>query len=181
MLDMSQAQNKGELLWCWYLTLPSHLTSGARDVARLAAASEQSKSSENSMQSRKQHDTLTHCMQCDEAQPSCRNCAKSKRECLGYDPIFKQQAGPTNIKPAPSPTTLSAHLSTTPPIKPNAYQAYPGTTGTFVPRGPDSLYPYQNHLEPAPQGHESSSPDMAHAQSSPGTKLQPIRRGETSQ
>lgn len=25
--------------------------------------------------------------QCDEAQPACRNCAKSKRECLGYDPI----------------------------------------------------------------------------------------------
>ena len=27
--------------------------------------------------------------QCDEAHPSCRNCSKSRRECLGYDPIFK--------------------------------------------------------------------------------------------
>ncbi|PKS06690.1 hypothetical protein jhhlp_006764 [Lomentospora prolificans] len=30
---------------------------------------------------------------CDETHPTCNNCRKSKRECLGYDPIFKQQQG----------------------------------------------------------------------------------------
>ncbi|EGY16652.1 negative acting factor [Verticillium dahliae VdLs.17] len=37
---------------------------------------------------------------CDEAQPTCNNCKKSKRDCAGYDPIFKQQPGPSNIQPA---------------------------------------------------------------------------------
>ncbi|ATY60705.1 C6 finger domain [Cordyceps militaris] len=43
---------------------------------------------------------------CDEAHPTCNNCKKSKRECLGYDPIFRQQpaAQPGSIQPAPSPT-----------------------------------------------------------------------------
>ncbi|QIX01839.1 hypothetical protein AMS68_007356 [Peltaster fructicola] len=40
-------------------------------------------------------------IKCDERQPGCRNCEKSKRECLGYDPIFKQQSGPAPIQPAP--------------------------------------------------------------------------------
>lgn len=33
-------------------------------------------------------------IQCDETHPTCNNCKKSKRECLGYDPIFKQQQSP---------------------------------------------------------------------------------------
>lgn len=41
-------------------------------------------------------------IKCDEAHPSCKNCAKSKRDCLGYDPIFKAQPGPAAIQPAPS-------------------------------------------------------------------------------
>ncbi|KJR88165.1 uncharacterized protein SPSK_07883 [Sporothrix schenckii 1099-18] len=28
---------------------------------------------------------------CDETHPTCNNCKKSKRDCAGYDPIFKQQ------------------------------------------------------------------------------------------
>ncbi|KAI0160854.1 hypothetical protein GGR52DRAFT_576272 [Hypoxylon sp. FL1284] len=41
---------------------------------------------------------------CDEQHPICKNCQKSKRECLGYDPIFKnqQQQHQTNIRPAPN-------------------------------------------------------------------------------
>lgn len=41
-------------------------------------------------------------IKCDEAHPTCKNCGKSKRECLGYDPIFKPQPGPAAIQPAPS-------------------------------------------------------------------------------
>lgn len=47
--------------------------------------------------------------QCDEAHPTCKNCAKSKRDCLGYDPIFKAQPGPAAIQPAPS-TGLAPRL-----------------------------------------------------------------------
>ncbi|OJJ02682.1 hypothetical protein ASPVEDRAFT_132934 [Aspergillus versicolor CBS 583.65] len=39
---------------------------------------------------------------CDEGHPVCRNCVKSKRECLGYDPVFKQPT-PSAIQPAPNP------------------------------------------------------------------------------
>ncbi|TVY68682.1 putative transcriptional regulatory protein [Lachnellula suecica] len=45
-------------------------------------------------------------IKCDEAHPACRNCQKSKRECLGYDPIFKPQPGPANIQPSPSSAPL---------------------------------------------------------------------------
>ncbi|KAM3073056.1 hypothetical protein ACMFMG_008773 [Clarireedia jacksonii] len=45
---------------------------------------------------------------CDEQHPACRNCQKSKRECLGYDPIFKQQPGPAAIQPAPSSAPAQA-------------------------------------------------------------------------
>ncbi|CZT16634.1 uncharacterized protein RCC_02469 [Ramularia collo-cygni] len=41
-------------------------------------------------------------IKCDEGHPTCRNCQKSKRECLGYDPIFKQTPiQPANIQPLP--------------------------------------------------------------------------------
>ncbi|KAH7039601.1 uncharacterized protein B0I36DRAFT_345 [Microdochium trichocladiopsis] len=59
-------------------------------------------------------------IKCDETHPTCKNCQKSKRECLGYDPIFKQQQQhpPTNIQPAPnhpagsSSSTATHNLST---------------------------------------------------------------------
>jgi len=51
--------------------------------------------------------------QCDEQHPACRNCQKSKRECLGYDPIFKTQPGPAAIQPAPSSAPSQGPLSAT--------------------------------------------------------------------
>ncbi|KAI8962988.1 hypothetical protein F5Y11DRAFT_347014 [Daldinia sp. FL1419] len=55
---------------------------------------------------------------CDEQHPVCKNCQKSKRECLGYDPIFKnqQQQHHTNIRPAPN--NSSASSSTVPSSRP---------------------------------------------------------------
>ncbi|KAK2791150.1 hypothetical protein FQN52_005106 [Onygenales sp. PD_12] len=41
-------------------------------------------------------------IKCDERHPVCRNCEKSKRECLGYDPVFRQQPGPAVLQPAAS-------------------------------------------------------------------------------
>ncbi|KAK2606152.1 hypothetical protein QQS21_003435 [Conoideocrella luteorostrata] len=50
---------------------------------------------------------------CDETHPTCNNCKKSKRDCLGYDPIFRQQPGAqlnSQIQPAPTsqPTVPSS-------------------------------------------------------------------------
>lgn len=89
-------------------------------------------------------------MQCDEAHPTCNNCKKSKRDCLGYDPIFKQQ-GPTAIQPAPNtqppsvpPTTLASTPNVPyqpqPPVVPSSYPApaplpsnvYPAATAASV-------------------------------------------------
>ncbi|EMD00910.1 hypothetical protein BAUCODRAFT_118634 [Baudoinia panamericana UAMH 10762] len=60
-------------------------------------------------------------IKCDESQPTCRNCTKSKRDCLGYDPIFKQQTSPAPIQPAPASTTATAASSATLPLPPNPY------------------------------------------------------------
>ncbi|KAL1860310.1 hypothetical protein VTK73DRAFT_7416 [Phialemonium thermophilum] len=73
-------------------------------------------------------------IKCDETHPTCNNCKKSKRECLGYDPIFKQQQGPPAIQPAPNSQTspsnslisppsvpASAALPFQPPIVPSSY------------------------------------------------------------
>ncbi|KAK8062471.1 hypothetical protein PG997_014568 [Apiospora hydei] len=64
------------------------------------------------------------CVQCDEQHPVCKNCQKSKRDCMGYDPIFKQQQQqqhPTSIQPAPNnhPVPPSASVpSNGPPLPP---------------------------------------------------------------
>ncbi|RPA77905.1 hypothetical protein BJ508DRAFT_163139 [Ascobolus immersus RN42] len=42
-------------------------------------------------------------IKCDEAHPTCNNCKKSKRECMGYDPVFKTTPGPVALQPAPTP------------------------------------------------------------------------------
>ncbi|KAI1467668.1 uncharacterized protein F4812DRAFT_471638 [Daldinia caldariorum] len=54
---------------------------------------------------------------CDEQHPICKNCQKSKRECLGYDPIFKnqQQQHHTNIRPAPNNSSASSSVSSSRP------------------------------------------------------------------
>lgn len=54
-------------------------------------------------------------IKCDEGHPTCKNCLKSKRDCMGYDPIFKSQpGGPTAIQPAPSGvSSMGSHYSQT--------------------------------------------------------------------
>lgn len=70
--------------------------------------------------------------QCDETHPTCNNCKKSKRECLGYDPIFRQQPGSqssSNIQPAPlsQPTTPSIP-SSVPSAIPSSLSSNPALT-----------------------------------------------------
>ncbi|KAM5525412.1 C6 finger domain-containing protein [Fusarium oxysporum f. sp. phaseoli] len=69
--------------------------------------------------------------QCDETHPTCNNCKKSKRECLGYDPIFRQQAGgqsSSNIQPAPSQRTPPTVPSSVPSTVPSAIAPNPALT-----------------------------------------------------
>ncbi|KAJ9143014.1 Transcriptional regulatory protein moc3 [Pleurostoma richardsiae] len=47
-------------------------------------------------------------IKCDETHPTCNNCKKSKRECLGYDPIFKQPQSQATIQPASSSQSATA-------------------------------------------------------------------------
>lgn len=77
----------------------------------------------------------------------CRNCQKSKRECLGYDPIFKQQSGPAQIQPAPNAAPASQ--------APNAPPA---------PAPPASAY----SQSPVPQGYAPAS-SAGYASAAPAT------------
>ncbi|KAM5380160.1 hypothetical protein ACJZ2D_003611 [Fusarium nematophilum] len=73
---------------------------------------------------------------CDETHPTCNNCKKSKRECLGYDPIFRQQPGgqsSSNIQPAPSnqrtsPAVTTAVPSSIPSSVPSSFAVNPALT-----------------------------------------------------
>jgi hypothetical protein len=110
----------------------------------------------------------------------CRNCQKSKRECLGYDPIFKQQSGPAQIQPAPNsastPHTTSASSAPAPPSS-STYSQSP------VPQGyaPASSSGYAT-AAPATSGEHQAGNfhaiDPALAQSDPGLQSnQPYNNG----
>lgn len=86
----------------------------------------------------------------------CRNCQKSKRECLGYDPIFKQQSGPPQIQPAPN-SVPAPHASNAPPTPappaPATYsqspvpQGYaPASSAGYAPAAPATSGSHQSEL-----------------------------------
>lgn len=60
----------------------------------------------------------------------CRNCVKSKRDCLGYDPVFRPSAStPSAIQPAPNnpPPSLVVNPQGPPaPVAPSYPTAPPG-------------------------------------------------------
>ncbi|KAH9823708.1 White-opaque regulator 1 [Teratosphaeria destructans] len=112
--------------------------------------------------------TKTGCMtcrkrriKCDEGQPTCRNCAKSKRECLGYEALFKQQsAGPAAIAAKPDPTPVQAPATPT-SLSTNLYinpHSYPTTGGAFVEYGAslDPALGMGDHSLDMTQNHHSS-------------------------
>ncbi|EFZ00539.1 Zn(2)-C6 fungal-type DNA-binding domain protein [Metarhizium robertsii ARSEF 23] len=73
---------------------------------------------------------------CDETHPTCNNCKKSKRECLGYDPIFRQQPGAqpnSHIQPAPtSQPVASSSVSPSVPAHSSAGIGHlPATTNPY--------------------------------------------------
>ncbi|KAK6076341.1 negative acting factor [Seiridium cupressi] len=80
----------------------AHERSSHHSAATAATATATATAIRRLRESRHRDPTQLH-DSCDEQHPVCKNCQKSKRECLGYDPIFKQQQQPsTNIQPAPT-------------------------------------------------------------------------------
>ncbi|KAJ5086661.1 hypothetical protein NUU61_007968 [Penicillium alfredii] len=72
-------------------------------------------------------------IKCDEGHPVCRNCVKSKRECLGYDPVFRPQASaPSAIQPAPNPPPSLVVNPQGPPPPPST-PSYPSAPPGYMP------------------------------------------------
>ncbi|KAL5363171.1 hypothetical protein BJX96DRAFT_113278 [Aspergillus floccosus] len=123
-------------------------------------------------------------IKCDEGHPVCRNCVKSKRECLGYDPVFKQQPTPSAIQPAPNPhpslvVNPQDPSATTPPTTTSSYPAappgyVPAVSQPFAPSESPSTstdqYNYGASIDPSLDGNQQSN--MASVQSA-AEALQP--------
>ncbi|KAG0649919.1 putative transcriptional regulatory [Hyphodiscus hymeniophilus] len=118
-------------------------------------------------------------IKCDEHHPACRNCQKSKRECMGYDPIFKSQPGPAAIQPAPSSAPSQGPLSATA----NPYGNQPQMLGGYsaaamnydpsLPAGVSSPgsgqhYDYASAIDPALTSGHTSAAGNQYMQSTPG-------------
>jgi hypothetical protein len=119
--------------------------------------------------------------QCDEAHPVCRNCQKSKRECLGYDPIFKQQPGPAQIQPAPN--SAPAPHSSTPAATPAApasttYSQSPVPQG-YAPASSAGYAPAASATSGAhaPENFNAIDPALAAPQGQPMHQGQPHYNG----
>ncbi|KAB8258249.1 hypothetical protein BDV32DRAFT_126074 [Aspergillus pseudonomiae] len=121
-------------------------------------------------------------IKCDEGHPVCRNCVKSKRECLGYDPVFKQQPTPSAIQPAPNPhpslvvNPQDPSTSSSTPTYPSAPPGYvPAVSQPFAPSESPSTsterYDYGAQIDPTLDGNNSSN--MASVQNAVEGGLQP--------
>ncbi|KAL4779731.1 C6 finger domain protein [Aspergillus varians] len=122
-------------------------------------------------------------IKCDEGHPVCRNCVKSKRECLGYDPVFKQPT-PSAIQPAPNlqpslvvnpqdPST-NCTVQSSYPTAPPGY--VPASSQPFAPSQSPSTsaerYDYNSSIDPS-LNQNNSPPNMANVQNVPDGGLQP--------
>ncbi|RAO65688.1 uncharacterized protein BHQ10_001700 [Talaromyces amestolkiae] len=76
---------------------------------------------------------------CDEGHPVCRNCVKSKRECLGYDPGFRPQPAPSDIRPASS--TPQPSLVVNPQENHTNNNPYPSAPPGYIPASAQPFAP----------------------------------------
>lgn len=135
---------------------------------------------------------------CDEAQPSCRNCSKSKRQCLGYDPVFKPQVPALSVQsvstqhlppssaaglpllssgtyPRPgSPGKTSSHTKSPPPSS-SSQMEYSGSTS-----GGPVMCPTFDAQGPAEDAHAEEQNAESRVQSVPPIPHTSTRRGTTS-
>ncbi|KAJ4296469.1 hypothetical protein N0V90_006514 [Kalmusia sp. IMI 367209] len=117
-------------------------------------------------------------IKCDEAHPVCRNCQKSKRECMGYDPIFKQQPGPAQIQPAPNSTPHQPAVSASSPpasasYSPQVPQGYaPAASAGYAPAASTASSTHSQH-----ENFNNSAIDPALAATDPAMNGQPSYNG----
>ncbi|PWW75696.1 hypothetical protein C7212DRAFT_344380 [Tuber magnatum] len=106
-------------------------------------------------------------IKCDEAHPTCKNCAKSKRDCLGYDPIFKAQPGPAAIQPAPSTggstpqSTASLYSFSYPVSNSLGGQGCAQTNSTAASSPTSEVYEYQPVIDPALEAPMMGNPPIS--------------------
>ncbi|OAA77972.1 hypothetical protein LEL_04795 [Akanthomyces lecanii RCEF 1005] len=105
---------------------------------------------------------------CDETHPTCNNCKKSKRDCLGYDPIFRQQpaAQSGSIQPAPSPTASLPSSNSPGSVVGNGRQlnSYAAQSSTLPTSYPSSSNPPITTASPTPNpAYHSTSVTTAHS------------------
>ncbi|KAL5396520.1 hypothetical protein PMIN02_003128 [Paraphaeosphaeria minitans] len=119
-------------------------------------------------------------IKCDEAHPVCRNCQKSKRECLGYDPIFKQQPGPANLQPAPNTTQHQPSVPATSPPASASSQYSPQVPQGYAPASTVGYAPAASTASSTPSHHDNfnnSAIDPALAATDPAMNGQPAYNG----
>ena len=116
--------------------------------------------------------------QCDEGHPACRNCQKSKRECLGYDPIFKPQPGPAQLQPASQQYPSMSHTPPTPypPPPPQGYS--PASYGAPVIESDAPTSASSNTIDPSLDGAAQEEDGLGNEPGDQGDRL--FRRGKIS-
>lgn len=115
----------------------------------------------------------------------CRNCVKSKRECLGYDPVFRPPpTAPSAIQPAPNPSPSLVVNPQEPPSYSGAPPGYvPAVSQSFAPslhsESPTTSTDYGTTVDPALEANTPSS-NMAGVQNTPEGTLQSALNPPTS-
>ncbi|PGH00481.1 hypothetical protein AJ80_09172 [Polytolypa hystricis UAMH7299] len=118
-------------------------------------------------------------IKCDERHPVCRNCEKSKRDCMGYDPVFRPQPGPSAIQPAPSQQppyqytnqinySYNTHPQNTPTTSTTSFIPPLPTTGSSASPTPLEQYNYGQSIDPILEG--VASPKTSVANNSEGVQ-----------
>ncbi|KAF2667514.1 hypothetical protein BT63DRAFT_456809 [Microthyrium microscopicum] len=107
--------------------------------------------------------TKTGCMtcrkrriKCDEQHPICRNCVKSKRECLGYDPIFKPQSGQQSNQQMQSSVSPTATTPTSTATASSSAMVIPTPSNAQAPALP--LTPISETHAPVIASHQHQQP-----------------------
>ncbi|KAI4592263.1 hypothetical protein KJ359_011322 [Pestalotiopsis sp. 9143b] len=108
-------------------------------------------------------------IKCDEQHPVCKNCQKSKRECLGYDPIFKQQ---TSIQPASASNNITASSHPTPSasVPSNGPALLPPTSSTSSVPAPGGSGAYSSLPSVLPSSYNSGASSSSNT---PGHAYEP--------
>ncbi|KAK3339027.1 hypothetical protein B0H65DRAFT_432601 [Neurospora tetraspora] len=106
-------------------------------------------------------------IKCDEAHPACNNCKKSKRDCLGYDPIFKQQQQQQQQQHQQNLTAQSTPKSQH--SAPASLTSTPTVPSSSVPPSPyqSQAQPYQQQSPPPHHYHQQSQQHLPAYQHQP--------------